>query len=149
MNPLIPITSAVAQLEDQLVKLWFQPNVITCGRGAPCRQGPTPNGVGREQDAGSLREDHLLHDHGHVDLPSQQHGTRPYSPAAETVAVGDRTRPWEDPLAAVGTIRDHGNLQVAMLHADEDPEHRRRAIVDLDESEVMGRGSLARTIGKS
>jgi len=84
-----------------------------------------------------------------LDLPNQQHGTRPYSPAAETVAVGDRTRPWEDPLAAVGTIRDHGNLQVAMLHADEDPEHRRRAIVDLDESEVMGRGSLARTIGKS
>ena len=27
------------------------------------------NGVGREQDAGCLREDHLLHDHGHVDLP--------------------------------------------------------------------------------
>ncbi len=27
------------------------------------------DGVGREQDAGCLREDHLLHDHGHVDLP--------------------------------------------------------------------------------
>ena len=27
------------------------------------------DGVGREQDAGRLREDHLLHDHGHVDLP--------------------------------------------------------------------------------
>ena len=25
------------------------------------------DGVGREQDAGRLREDHLLHDHGHVD----------------------------------------------------------------------------------
>ena len=25
------------------------------------------DGVGREQDAGHLREDHLLHDHGHVD----------------------------------------------------------------------------------
>ena len=27
------------------------------------------DGVGREQDAGRLREDHLLHDHGHLDLP--------------------------------------------------------------------------------
>ena len=27
------------------------------------------DGVGREQDAGRLREDHLLHDHGHADLP--------------------------------------------------------------------------------
>jgi hypothetical protein len=27
------------------------------------------DGVGREQDAGRPREDHLLHDHGHVDLP--------------------------------------------------------------------------------
>ncbi len=27
------------------------------------------DGVGREQDAGRMREDHLLHDHGHVDLP--------------------------------------------------------------------------------
>ena len=27
------------------------------------------DGVGREQDAGRLRKDHLLHDHGHVDLP--------------------------------------------------------------------------------
>ena len=27
------------------------------------------DGVGREEDAGRLREDHLLHDHGHVDLP--------------------------------------------------------------------------------
>ena len=27
------------------------------------------NGVGREKDAGRLREDHPLHDHGHVDLP--------------------------------------------------------------------------------
>ncbi len=27
------------------------------------------DGVGREKDAGRLREDHLLHDHGHVDLP--------------------------------------------------------------------------------
>ena len=26
------------------------------------------DGVGREEDAGRLREDHLLHDHGHVDL---------------------------------------------------------------------------------
>ena len=26
------------------------------------------DGVGREQDAGRIREDHLLHDHGHVDL---------------------------------------------------------------------------------
>ena len=29
----------------------------------------TRDGVGREQDAGRLREDHLLHDHGHVDPP--------------------------------------------------------------------------------
>ena len=27
------------------------------------------DGVGREQDAGRIREDHLLHDHGHVDRP--------------------------------------------------------------------------------
>jgi hypothetical protein len=27
------------------------------------------HGVGREQDAGRLREDHPLHDHGHLDLP--------------------------------------------------------------------------------
>ena len=27
------------------------------------------DGVGREQDAGRLREHHLLHDHGHVDAP--------------------------------------------------------------------------------
>ena len=27
------------------------------------------DGVGREQHAGRLRKDHLLHDHGHVDLP--------------------------------------------------------------------------------
>ena len=27
------------------------------------------DGVGREQDAGRMREDHLLHDHGHLDLP--------------------------------------------------------------------------------
>ena len=27
------------------------------------------DGVGREEDAGRLREDHLLHDHGHLDIP--------------------------------------------------------------------------------
>ena len=27
------------------------------------------DGVGREQDTGSLRDDHLLHDHRHVDRP--------------------------------------------------------------------------------
>ena len=27
------------------------------------------DGIGREQDAGRLREDHLLHDHGHADAP--------------------------------------------------------------------------------
>src|SRR5215471_6461284 len=27
------------------------------------------DGVGREENAGRLREEHLLHDHGHVDLP--------------------------------------------------------------------------------
>ena len=27
------------------------------------------DGIGGEQDAGRLREDHLLHDHGHADLP--------------------------------------------------------------------------------
>ena len=42
------------------------------GRSWPPRMKDLPvarDGVGREKDAGRLREDHLLHDHGHVDLP--------------------------------------------------------------------------------
>ena len=55
--------------------------------------------VGREEDAGSLRDDHLLHDHGHVDRPvveavPQAVGHRPLgeerSPAPTDVAEDGR-----------------------------------------------------------
>ena len=77
------------------------------------------DGVGREQDAGRLREDHLLHDHGHVDLPlveavPQAVGHGPLGeergPAPADV-LEDRRRP-HDVQVRVLLAREGGRRQV-------------------------------------
>ena len=75
--------------------------------------------VGREQDAGRLREDHLLHDHGHLDLAvvhavPQAVGHGPLGeergPAAADV-LEDRRRP-DDVQVRVLLAREGGRRQV-------------------------------------
>src|SRR4028119_695334 len=44
----------------------------TFRRATPLARRAARGGGGRERDAGRLREDHLLHDYGHVDLPVVQ-----------------------------------------------------------------------------
>ncbi len=83
--------------------------------------------VGREQDAGSLREDHLLHDHGHVDLPvveavPQAVGHGPLGeqrgPAPADV-LEDRRRP-HDVQVRVLLARERGRRQVLRRRAGSD-----------------------------
>ena len=77
------------------------------------------DGVGSEEDAGRLREDHLLHDHGHVDLPvveavPQAVGHRPLGeqrgPAPADV-LQDRRGP-HDVQVRVLLAREGGRRQV-------------------------------------
>ena len=77
------------------------------------------DGVGREQDAGRLREDHPLHDHGHPDLAvvhavPQAVGHGPFGeergPAAADV-LQDRRRP-DDVQVRVLLAREGGRRQV-------------------------------------
>ena len=77
------------------------------------------DGVGREKDAGRLREDHLLHDHGHLDLPVVQavpqavgHGPlgEERGPAPADV-LEDRRRP-HDVQVRVLLAREGGRRQV-------------------------------------
>ena len=85
------------------------------------------DGVGREQDAGRLREDHLLHDHGHVDLPvvdavPQAVGHGPLGeergPAPADV-LEDRRRP-HDVQVRVLLAREGGRRQVLGRRARSD-----------------------------
>ena len=85
------------------------------------------DGVGREQDAGRLREDHLLHDHGHVDLPvveavPQAVGHGPLGeergPAPADV-LEDRRRP-HDVQVRVLLAREGGRRQVLRRRAGSD-----------------------------
>ena len=85
------------------------------------------DGVGREQDAGRLREDHLLHDHGHVDLPvveavPQAVGHGPLGeqrgPAPADV-LEDRRRP-HDVQVRVLLAREGGRRQVLRRRARPD-----------------------------
>jgi hypothetical protein len=83
--------------------------------------------VGREQDAGRLREDHLLHDHGHVDLPvveavPQAVGHGPLGeergPAPADV-LEDRRRP-HDAQVRIVLAREGGVRQVFRRRAGSD-----------------------------
>ena len=85
------------------------------------------DGVGREQDAGSGREDHLLHDHGHVDLPVVEavpqavgHGSlgEERCPAPADV-LEDRRRP-DDVQVRVLLARKGGCRQVLRCRAGSD-----------------------------
>ena len=85
------------------------------------------DGVGREQDAGRLREDHLLHDHGHEDLPvveavPQAVGHGPLGeqrgPAPADV-LEDRCRPG-DVEVRVLLAREGGRRQVLRRRAGSD-----------------------------
>ena len=85
------------------------------------------DGVGREQDAGRLREDHLLHDHGHVDLAvvdavPQAVGHGPLGeqrgPAPADV-LEDRRRP-HDVQVRVLLAREGGRRQVLRRRAGSD-----------------------------
>ena len=85
------------------------------------------DGVGREEDAGRLREDHLLHDHGHVDLPvveavPQAVGHGPLGeqrgPAPADV-LEDRSRP-HDVQVRVLLAREGGRRQVLRRRAGSD-----------------------------
>ena len=80
--------------------------------------------VGREQDAGRLRDDHPLHDHGHVDLPvveavPQAVGHGPLGeqgcPAPADV-LEDRGRP-HDVQVRVLLAREGGRRQVLRRRA--------------------------------
>ena len=71
------------------------------------------DGVGREQDAGRLRENHLLHDHGHVDLAMVQ---------AVPQAVGHGPLGEERGPTAADVLEDGGrphDVQVRVLLAGE------------------------------
>ena len=71
------------------------------------------DGVGREQDAGRLREDHLLHDHGHVDRPVVD---------APALAVGHGPLGEERGPAPADVLEDRGrahDVQVRVLLAGE------------------------------
>ena len=71
------------------------------------------DGVGREQDAGRLREDHLLHDHGHVDRAVVD---------AVALAVGDGPLGEERGPAPADVLEDRGrahDVQVRVLLAGE------------------------------
>ena len=85
------------------------------------------DGVGREEDAGRLREDHLLHDDGHVDLPvveavPQAVGHGPLGeqrgPAPADV-LEDRGRP-HDVQVRVLLAREGGRRQVLRRRARSD-----------------------------
>src|SRR5260370_947706 len=76
------------------------------------------DGVGREEDARRLREDHPLHDHGHVDLPvaeavPQAVGHGPFGeqggPAPADV-LEDRSRPYDVQVRVLLT-REGGRRQ--------------------------------------
>ena len=59
---------AVAHLEDVRVHQAGDQGLAEAEAGVHGGDLPVArDGVGREQDAGRIREDHLLHDHGHVD----------------------------------------------------------------------------------
>ncbi len=91
------------------------------------------DGIGREQDAGRLREDHLLHDHGHVDLAvveavPQAVGHGPLAeergPAAADVAE-DRVPP-DDVQIRVLLARERGCRQILRRRAG---SHRIRGVL--------------------
>ena len=82
------------------------------------------DGVGREKDAGRLREDHLLHDHGHMDLPVVEavpqtvgHGPlREERRPAPADVLEDRRRP-QDVQVGVLLTREGGRRQVLRRRA--------------------------------
>ena len=85
------------------------------------------DGVDREQDAGRMREDHLLHDHGHVDLPvvdavpeAVGHGplAEERGPASADVPE-DRRRP-DDVQVRVLLAREGGRRQILRRRAGSD-----------------------------
>ncbi len=85
------------------------------------------DGVGGEEDAGRVREDHLLHDHGHVDLPvveavAQAVGHGPLGeqrgPASADV-LDDRRRP-HDVQVRVLLAREGGRRQILRRRARSD-----------------------------
>ena len=71
------------------------------------------DGVGREHDAGRLREDHLLHDHGHVDLPVVEAVPQ----AVGHGPLGEQRRP--APADVLEDRRRTHNVQVGVLLAGE------------------------------
>jgi len=95
------------------------------------------DGIGREQDAGRLRKRHLLHDHGHVDLPvveavPQAVGHGPLgeerAPAPADV-LEDRRRP-DDVQVSVLLAREGRGGQVLRRRAGPDGVSDLRAEAD-------------------
>jgi hypothetical protein len=98
------------------------------------------HGVGREQDAGHLREDHLLHDHGHVDGAVVD---------AVPLAVGHGPLGEERGPAPADVLEDRGrpdDVQVGVLLTGEGGRRqvlRRRAGSDGEGGPLTERGESA------
>ena len=85
------------------------------------------DGVGREQDAGRLREDHLLHDHRHLDLPVVEavpqavgHGPLGEERGPAPADVLEDRRPPHDVQVRVVLARERGRRQVLRRRARSD-----------------------------
>ena len=119
---------AVAHLEDVRVHQAGDQGLAEAEAGVHGGDLPVArDGVGREQDAGRLREDHLLHDHGHVDRPvvdavAQAVGHGPLGeqrgPAPADV-LEDRRRP-HDVQVRVLLAGEGGRRQVLRRRAGSD-----------------------------
>nr|BFE76029.1 hypothetical protein GCM10020092_093300 [Actinoplanes digitatis] len=95
------------------------------------------DGVGREEDAGRLREDHLLHDDGHVHLPVVD----AVAQAVDHGPLGEQRRP--APAEVLEDRRRADDVQVRVLLARE--RGRRRVLRRRAGPDGVGRLPVERT----